>query len=88
LAEVTNALGAQDAPRLREATHTLCGLLCAFSTVAGSTASELETCAAAGQLQEAAPLVERVDSMVQAIFAQIKDLSVENMRHKVATGND
>src|SRR4051794_18513136 len=35
LVEVGDALRAQDAPRLREAAHKLCGLLSAFSTVAG-----------------------------------------------------
>ena len=50
-------------PRLREAAHKLCGLLSAFSTVAGDVASDLEDHAAQGQLDEARPLVERLEAM-------------------------
>ena len=48
LAEVGDALRDRDAPRLREAAHKLCGLLAAFSTVAGNLASDLEDSAAGG----------------------------------------
>ena len=46
-----------DAPRLREAAHKLAGMVATFSTAAGGVASELEGCAAQGQLEEARPLV-------------------------------
>jgi CheY-like chemotaxis protein len=57
LTEVGDALRAQDAPRLREAAHKLCGLLSAFSTTAGDVALDLEGHAAQGRLEEARPLV-------------------------------
>src|SRR5262249_49146486 len=45
-----DALRDRDAPRLREAAHKLCGMVAAFSTVAGEVASELEDRAALGDL--------------------------------------
>jgi HPt (histidine-containing phosphotransfer) domain-containing protein len=55
LAAIRDALGDQDAPRLREAAHKFCGMLSAFSTVAGDQAADLEDLAARGQLEEAPP---------------------------------
>ena len=66
LAEVGDALRDQDAPRLREAAHKLCGLLSAFSTVAGDVASDLEDHAALGRLDEARPLVGQLEDMAQS----------------------
>src|SRR5438093_9055102 len=57
LTAVQDALGERDTLRLREAAHKLCGMVAAFSTVAGRVASELEDHAAQGQLEEARPLV-------------------------------
>ena len=70
LAEVCDALRARDAPRLREAAHKLCGLLSAFSTAAGDVASDLEDHAARGQLDEARPLVERLETMARELIAR------------------
>ena len=57
---VQGALRARDAVRLREAAHKLCGMVSAFSTVAGYVASDLEDQAAQGRLEELpALLVER-----------------------------
>ena len=58
IAEASAALRDRDAARLREAAHTLCGLLSAFSTAAGTVATDLEAVAARGELGETAPLVE------------------------------
>ena len=63
LAEVGEALGNRDAPRLRMAAHKLCGLLSAFSTVAGGVASDLEDQAAGGRLEECRTLVEQLEAM-------------------------
>ena len=65
LAEVGEALGNRDAPRLRMAAHKLCGLLSAFSTVAGGVASDLEDQAAGGRLEECRTLVEQLEAMVR-----------------------
>ena len=69
LAAVQDALRERDAPRLREAAHKLCGMVAAFSTVAGGVASDLEDHAARGQLEEARPLVEQLETMVRGAHA-------------------
>ena len=48
-------LRSQNAARLRETAHKLCGLLSAFSTMAGNLASDLEDHAARGELDERGP---------------------------------
>ena len=82
VAEVADALRAQDAPRLREAAHKLCPLLFAFSTTAGNVASELENQAAQGRLVEALPLVERLEEMAQELLPLVGGLSLETLRHQ------
>ena len=68
LTAVQDALREQDAPRLREAAHKLCGMVAAFSTVAGGVASDLEDHAAQGQLEEARPLVGQLETMAQELM--------------------
>ena len=80
--EVGDALRAQDAPRLREAAHKLCPLLSAFSTVAGNLAWDLELHAAEGQLEEARPLVERLETMTQELMRMAGNLSLEALRQQ------
>ena len=53
LAAVREALHSRDALRLREAAHKFCGMLSAFSTVAGNQAADLEDAAAGAQLDKA-----------------------------------
>jgi len=50
MARVRSAMNDHDAPRLREAAHLLRGTLSAFSTIAGTAASNLEDHAARGQI--------------------------------------
>jgi PAS domain S-box-containing protein len=80
--EVGDALRDQDAPRLREAAHKLCGLLFAFTTTAGNAALELENQAAQGRLVEALPLVERLKEMAQELLPLIGGLSLETLRRQ------
>jgi hypothetical protein len=82
IAEVGDALQAQDAPRLHQAAHKLCGLLLAFSRTAGNAASDLEDHAAEGRLAEARPLVERLEAMVQELLPLVGGLSLETLRHQ------
>jgi two-component system, sensor histidine kinase and response regulator len=82
LAEVGDALRAQDAPRLREAAHKLCGLLSAFSTTAGDVALDLEELAAGDRLAEARPLVERLEAMAQELLPLVVGLSLETLRQQ------
>ena len=79
--ETSDALRAQDAPRLREAAHKLCALLLAFSQTAGDVASDLEDQAAQGRLAEARPLVERLEAMAQELLPLVGGLSLETLRH-------
>jgi two-component system sensor histidine kinase/response regulator len=82
LAEVGDALRDRDAPRLRQAAHKFCPLLFAFSTVAGNVASDLEDHAAQGQLEEAQPLVERLEAMTQELMRLVGGLSLEALRRQ------
>jgi hypothetical protein len=66
-------------PRLREAAHRLRGLLSAFSRAAGDV-SDLEELTARGQLGEARPLVERLDTMARELIRQLDGLSIESRR--------
>ena len=88
LAAVQDALREQDAPRLREAAHKLCGMLAAFSTVAGGVASDLEDHAARGQLEEARPLVEQLETMAQELMRLAGGLSLETLRHQAEAAGD
>jgi hypothetical protein len=86
--EVGDALRAQDAPRLREAAHKLCGLLFAFSQTAGNAALDLENQAAQGRLAEARPLAERLEAMAQQLLPLVAALSLETLRHQAEAADD
>jgi CheY-like chemotaxis protein/HPt (histidine-containing phosphotransfer) domain-containing protein len=79
LDEVRGALRDGDARRLREAAHKLCGLLSAFSTAAGEAASELEDHAGGGRLDEAGPLVARLETMGGELLREVADLTLEDL---------
>ncbi len=85
LTAVTDALRDRDAPRLREAGHKLCGLVSAFSTLAGNVAADLEEFAAAGRLDEATPLVARLEAMTRELIRQVDGVSLESLRRPPAT---
>jgi PAS domain S-box-containing protein len=77
---VLNASADKDAPRLREAAHAISSTLAAFSTVAGSTASNLEDEAARGQIEKCVPLVKRLELVCSELLEQTRELSIENLR--------
>ena len=87
LAAIQQAYDDHDAPRLREAAHKLSGMLSAFSTTAGAAASELEDQAAQSELGEAAPLMERLRWMAQALPAALTELSIESLRRQSENGD-
>jgi hypothetical protein len=70
---------------LREAAQTLYGLLSAFSTAAGTVATDLEVMAARGELDEAGPLVERLETMARALILGLEGLSLEALRRRGTT---
>jgi hypothetical protein len=88
LAEVGDALRERDAPRLRQAAHKFCALLFAFSTVAGDVASDLEDRAAQGHLDEARPLVERLETMTQELLRLAGGLSLEALRQQAGRAGE
>jgi CheY-like chemotaxis protein len=88
LTEVGDALRAQDAPRLREAAHKLCGLLSAFSTTAGDVALDLEVHAAQGRLAETRPLVEHLETMGQELVRLAAGMSLETLRQQAGPPDD
>jgi two-component system, sensor histidine kinase and response regulator len=82
LTAVQDALRERDAVRLREAAHKLCGMVAAFSTVAGRVASDIEDHAAQGQLDEARPLVGQLETMAQELLGAVGGLSIEILRQE------
>ena len=82
LTAVQDALRDRDAPRVREAAHKLCGMIAAFSTVAGGVASEVEDLAAQGQLDDLRPLVGQLESMAHQLMQAVAVLSLENLRQQ------
>jgi signal transduction histidine kinase/DNA-binding NarL/FixJ family response regulator len=85
LAAVEDALRQQDAPRLRDAAHKICGMLPAFSTAAGDIASKLEQVALCGDLEECRPLVERLVTIASTLVESVSGLSVEALRSPTDT---
>jgi two-component system, sensor histidine kinase and response regulator len=88
LTAVQEALRERDAIRLREAAHKLCGTVAAFSTVAGTLASDLEDQAARGQLEDAWPLVEQLEAISRELIEQVDGLSIEVLRDQAGAAGD
>ena len=88
LAEVGDALRDRDVPRLRQAAHKFCPLLFAFSTVAGDVASDLEDHAAQGRLEEAQPLMQRLETMTRELMQLVGGLSLEALRRQAEAIDD
>jgi HPt (histidine-containing phosphotransfer) domain-containing protein len=83
LTAVQDALRERDTVRLRDAAHKLCGMVAAFSTVAGGVASDLEDHAAQGRLEEARPLVGQLEVMTGELLRLAGGLSVETLRQQL-----
>ena len=77
ITRVRSALRDKDAAHLREAAHTLSSTLAAFSTVAGTAASNLEDEAARGRIDECIPMVERLETVCSELVKQTRNLSIE-----------
>ena len=80
LAALRDSLRDQDAPRLREAAHKCCGMLSEFSTAAGDLAGSLEDLAAGTQLDNAAPILEQLETMASELVKQIDGITVGALR--------
>jgi PAS domain S-box-containing protein len=88
LIAIQDALTMRDASGLREAAHRLCGMVSAFSTIAGRVASDLEDRAAQGQFEEALPVVGQLENMADQLVRLAGGLSLESLRQQVAAGGD
>jgi CheY-like chemotaxis protein len=84
LKALQDALRDWDAPRLREAAHKLAGMVAAFSTAAGGVASDLEDQAAQCRLEEARPLVARLEAMAEGLLRLADGLSLDALRDRAA----
>jgi PAS domain S-box-containing protein len=87
LAAVQDALRQGDAGRLREAAHKLCGMVAAYSSVAGGVASDLEERAARGQVEEARPLVGQLETMGRELLRLAATVTVETLRPMAEAAN-
>ena len=75
-------IASHDAPRLREAAHKFCGMLSAFSTVAGNQAADLEDVAASAQLDKAQPIVAQLETIAGELLKRVEGLTIESLRHQ------
>jgi CheY-like chemotaxis protein len=80
LAALKVALGGQDAPRVRETAHKLCGMVATFSADAGDVAAKLEEQAAHGNLGACLPLGQRLAAMTSELVRSVSGLSVARLR--------
>src|SRR5262249_22605423 len=88
LAALREALGDQDAPRLREAAHKCCGMLSEFSTVAGDIAGSLEELAVGTQLDKAARLLKQLDTTAHELVKQVDGITVEALRRQEGAADE
>jgi hypothetical protein len=72
---------------LREAAHKLHAMVAVFSTLASAVASDLEDLAARGQLDEARPLVEQLETMADELTRLTSILSFETLRQQAEVLN-
>jgi PAS domain S-box-containing protein len=85
LATIERAFRDRNAPRLREAAHSIGGMLAAFSTVAGRLAGELEDYAASGDLRHASALVALLRAIEPELLRAVDGISVEVLNRALAT---
>ena len=83
LAALRDALRDQDASRLREAAHKCCGMLSEFSAAAGDLAGSLEDLAASTQLDQAAPILEQLETIAEELVKQIDGITVDALRRQI-----
>ena len=88
LLAVQDALQKQDVIRLREAAHKICGMVAAFSSVAGGVASDIEDHAAQGRLEEARPLVRQLETMASELVRLASGLSLEALQQQTGPAGD
>src|SRR5262249_53916435 len=88
LAALREALRDQDAPRLREAAHKCCGMLSEVSVAAGDLAGRLEDLAVATQLDNAFPILQRLETIAQELVTLIDGITVDALRRQAEVTDD
>ncbi|MET0285438.1 MAG: response regulator [Polyangiales bacterium] len=78
--DTQRSLREADAPRLREDAHKLFNMVAAFSSRAGTLASELEDHAARGDLAAAAALIDALPGLASALLRETTALTVQQLR--------
>jgi two-component system sensor histidine kinase/response regulator len=86
LQRVRHALRANDLAEVREGAHRVAGMISAFSTAAGLTASELEDEAALGRPVEVSDLFQRLEAQTKGVMEALGGLSIERLRLRVGLG--
>jgi CheY-like chemotaxis protein/HPt (histidine-containing phosphotransfer) domain-containing protein len=84
LSRTADAIANRDATGVRESAHKLCGLVSAFSAVAGATAQRLEQAAEAKCLDEIPGHYADLAEQIQNLLPLLAGLSVEKLK---ANGN-
>jgi PAS domain S-box-containing protein len=82
LATLRDALRDLDAPRLREAAHKCSGMVSMFSAVAGDLAGSLEDLAAGRRLDDAAAILEQLETITHEVVKQIDGISVDALHRQ------
>ena len=87
LTAIRDALRDEDAQRLREAAHKFCGMLSAFSTVAGDLAANLEDLSARRLLNEALPVIEQLEQCATELVWLAGGLTIETLREQAKSAD-
>jgi PAS domain S-box-containing protein len=83
LSAMARALDERDPRRLREASHSASSMLAAFSTQAGAVASALEEAAAAGELDAARTLFDRLRELAPELLRAIDEVTIDSLKAEV-----
>ncbi|HWE22728.1 MAG TPA: response regulator [Myxococcales bacterium] len=80
LARVEDAFERGDARALREAAHSLLGMVSTVSSLAGSAASAIEDAAADGAVASAGPALAQLKALTGSIVAGIGDVTLDRLK--------
>jgi PAS domain S-box-containing protein len=86
LARLRDAVAERDRSQLRERAHELRGMLSTFSALAAAEAARLETMGAGGPIDDAASTLDGLIEIVERLAPQLEELSIEQLRHRAASG--
>jgi HPt (histidine-containing phosphotransfer) domain-containing protein len=85
LTALEHAFRNRDAPLLSEEAHRLHGMVAAFSSVAGTLASDLEDRAGQGELEEAERLLNQLRVLTPELLRQVSGVTLDSL-HTACAG--